>query len=190
MFNTNLPSGRRRLFLLVLFVFVVAGFSAKYLLIHLGWVGNAGQQDKKPQSQPEQTSNPEEVLPTLSPEQLQKAQQTADAFMRAYANRNTDEVDRWLQSVKPYASDSLLALLEEETNFLKEKGVKFISVLKEIHNLHCQEQSGEVRCLAETVAEESENGKTIPIERVYQVTLTEQNGNWIAQEVEVRGSFD
>ena len=47
MFNTNLPSGRRRLFLLVLFVFVVAGFSAKYLLIHLGWVGNAGQQDKK-----------------------------------------------------------------------------------------------------------------------------------------------
>ena len=190
MFNTNLPSGRRRLFLLVLVVFVVAGFSAKYLLMYFGWVGNADPPKKETQAQPEEVGNKPEGLPALSAAELEKVRSSADAFIRAYATRNTTDVDQWLQSVKPYATDSLLSLLEEETKFLKEHGVKITSQLKEITNFSCQEQSGKVQCLVETITEENENGKTIPIERVYQVTLVKENGNWIAEEVEARGSFD
>ena len=192
MFNTNLPSGRRRLFMLVLLVFVVAGFSAKYLLIYFGWVGNADSPEKKAQvqPQPEETGKAPAAVPALSPEELKKVRSSADAFIRAYAARSTTNVEQWLQSVKPFATESLFSLLEEETTFLKENGVKVTSRFKEIRNLQCQEQSGEVLCLAETITEEKENGQTIPIERVYQVSLIEENGNWIVEEVEVRGSFD
>ncbi len=192
MFNTDLPSGRRRLFVLILSVFIVAGFSVKYLIIHLGWVGGTESPDAGAKAANSQNTEPvtEPETPALSQEEIQHAQSSADAFIRAYVTRTSTDYDGWLRSLKPYVTDQLFSLLKEEADYFKSGGQTPTSQFKQLGRLQCQAELGKVGCLAETVVEQDENGKKIPIERVYQLTLIKEKGEWVIEEVEVRGSFD
>ncbi|MBA4603780.1 hypothetical protein [Thermoactinomyces mirandus] len=192
MFNTDLPSGRRRLFVLILFVFIVAGFSVKYLLIHLGWVGDGGNTEVGAKAENSKNMVPvnEPDIPALSQEEIQRVQITARAFVRAYVTRTSADYDGWLRSLKPYVTDQLFSLLEEEANYFESGGQTPTSRFKQLGRINCQDDLGKVGCLAEMVVEQDENGKKIPIERVYQLTLIKEKGEWLIEEVEVRGSFD
>ncbi|MGA8943518.1 MAG: hypothetical protein WB502_12525 [Thermoactinomyces sp.] len=192
MFNTDLPSGRRRLFVLILAVFVVAGFSVKYLIIHLGWIGDAGSREVTGRT--EDSKNVESVMepeiPALSQAEIQRAQSVADAFIRAYVTRTSTDYEGWLRSLKPYVTDQLYSMLEEEANYFKSGGQTPTSQFKQSGRLQCQDELGKAGCLAEIVVEQDENGEKILIENVYHLSLIKEKGDWVIEEVEVRGSFD
>lgn len=192
MFNTDLPSGRRRLFFLILSVFIIAGFSVKYLIIHLGWVGDAHSPEVRDETENSQNEEPvmEPEIPALSQAEIERAQKSADAFIRVYVTRTSADYDGWLRSLKPYVTDQLHSLFEEEANYFESGGQTPTSQFRQLGRLQCQDQLGKVGCLAETVVEQDENGKKIQIERVYQLILIKEKGEWVIKEVEVRGSFE
>lgn len=162
------------------------------MIIHLGWVGDAHSPEVKGETENSQNKEPvmEPEIPALSQAEIQRAQEAADDFIRVYVTRTSADYDGWLQSMKPYVTDQLHSLLEEEANYFEAGGKTPTSQFKQLGRLQCQDQLGKVGCLAETVVEQDENGEKILIERVYQLILIKEKGEWVIEEVEVRGSFD
>jgi hypothetical protein len=193
LFNTDLPSGRRRLFFLVLLVFTIAGFSAKYLLIKQGWVG--GQREMSAASpQASQPVVPEPVQtdgPGYSFEELREAEQFAGEYIRIYGNRDPRRKDEWLNKLRPFTAQGLYETLRTETEEARPVDGDVVTTVKQVGRVTCSQNGGAVSCLVECVMEErNATGGTVALERVYDLQLTRDEADWLVQEVAVRGSFE
>ncbi len=193
MFDTILPSGRRKLFFFILLVFTIAGFGTKYLLIKLGWVGG---QAKTPEAPPPALAGPEKKMDEPEPasiraEDVEKARQTAEAFIRSYTNQNDKDKKERLQALKPLTTPSFFQLLEKETELSRPAGEVSSTSFQSLERADCNASGNSVQCLLETVvAERKADQEAIPVERVYQLTLIEENSDWLVEEVVLRGSLD
>lgn len=193
MFNPDLPSGRRKLFLFILLVFTIAGFSAKYLLIELGWVSNQATESKhitspgnEPNSQAESGNQP-----IFTQEDIQNAQQIATSFLPVYVTSNDSDQDERLVKLKPLITSQFFAVLKEEAELARPTSEKLSTRLERLGNINCELDGIYVKCLIETVIEEKEsNGQKKSVEKVYQILLVQEGREWLVQEVELHGSID
>ncbi len=183
-FNPDLPSGRRRLFLLILLVFMVVGFGTRYLLIGWGW----GQQEDAPSSdplaktdaQPGPTSEkqPSQSDSPVTADDREEAQPIAKKFVEAYLAQGPKEKAEFLKEADPWMTDSLQSEIEEDP--ARPVGpVKVQSTEATEVQDYQREQSGQVVWnVWATVPKE--NGT---YEVVYEVILSQEKGDWLVQEV-------
>lgn len=189
MFNTDLPSGRRKLFVLVLCVFLIVGFSVKYLLIWLGWVGGAkpetgAKEEAAPVVQPEPPPS------SLSEEQMAQANAVAKQFIQAYTTIDYQHRDAWLASLESMTKPSYYDVLKEEaTRARPSEGIQSTTFSK-LGRIDCEALQLRVSCLAEVVVLEKGSDESLPIERIYQLLLAADKGKWAVEEVQVRGNFE
>lgn len=194
MFDTDLPSGRRKLFFFILLVFTIAGFGTKYLLIKLGWVGGQAKTPVAPPSAleagpAEKKDEPEPAAFTT--EDVEKARQAAESFIRSYTTQDDKNKDERLQALKPLTTPSFYRMLEEEAELSRPTGESHSTSFKSLGRVDCGANGSSVQCLMETVLEEKQTDQqTLPVERVYQLTLVEEGSDWLVEEVVLRGSFD
>ncbi|TCS96956.1 hypothetical protein [Hazenella coriacea] len=189
MFNTNLPSDRRRLLLLVLFSFIVVGFLTKYVLLSLGWVdGSISESKPHPVVSDPSPVAPVEQNETLPPAELSAAQQVAEQFIQPYANQvNKSE---WLSQLKSLMTDEFYETLKMEVELARPvQGVQS-SQFQKITNKSCEAVGIKVDCLLETVVIEQVDNQQRPVEKVYQVILQKQGSDWLVEEVNLHASID
>ncbi|MBA4493655.1 hypothetical protein ACFO25_04585 [Paenactinomyces guangxiensis] len=194
LFNRDLPSGRRKLFIFILVLFSIVGFSTKYLLIKLGWVGGQTETPKAPSpgsatisADPNQTDQPD----GFTSEEIEKAGQTAEAFIRVYTNENQADQGQRLQSLKTFTTSALYEMLKKEIELSRPTGETASASLKKVDEVSCDTNVSSVQCSLKTTLEQKK-GQDNPtlIERVYQLTLVQADHKWLVEEVVLRGSFD
>lgn len=191
MFNTNLPSNRRRFLLLVLFSFIVVGFLTKYLLLSLGWVDGSAS-EAKPRSNTSAFPPIAPVEPNgafRSPAELSAAQQIAEQFIQPYTNRQTKQ-DEWLSQLKPMITENFYETLKVEIESARPVQSTQHDQFQKITQANCEEFGAKVDCLLEIVVIGKVNNEQVPMEKVYQVILQQQGRDWRVEEVHVHGSID
>lgn len=188
MFRSDLPSGRRRLFLFVCAVFLIAGFSVKALIYEMGWVGKSENTQKpiKPAEMNDGQQAPEP--PSHSEEDLQEAKSVVEAFLPLYIANHPDQKEKRLEELKKLTTTSFFEVLKEESDSARpvEEGIQ--AKLQQVEQLECSGEDS-MHCVAVTTIEEQGKEKLL-VEKVFVVFLAEEKGNWLVREVEARGSFD
>ncbi|MFC7443207.1 hypothetical protein [Laceyella putida] len=189
MFNTDLPSGRRKLFALVLGVFLIVGFSVKYLLIWLGWVGGTETDaHKKPATAP--VVQPEPAPPSISPEEVAQAKGVAEQFIRAYTTVDFKKRDVWLASLESLTAPAYYDVLQEEAALARPAEGTLSTSFSKLGRMDCEALESRVSCLAEVVVLEKGENRSLPMERMYQLLLGTDEKQWVVEEVQVRGNFE
>ncbi|SEN55353.1 hypothetical protein [Lihuaxuella thermophila] len=194
MFDTNLPSGRRKLFFFILLVFTIAGFGTKYLLFKFGWVGGQTKTPEAPPSAleagPADRQNEQEPA-ALTTEDVEKARQAAEMFIRSYTTRDDQTKNERLQALKPLTTPSFYQILQEEAELSRPTGETHSTSFQSLGKVDCGAVGKSVECLVETILQEMQGDQpAIPVERVYQLTLVEESSDWLVEEVVLRGSID
>jgi hypothetical protein len=179
-------NGKWWLFLAVLILFTAVGFFVKFLLIRLGWVGGLGVAEPPPVSAAPPPADTETAPPSLNPQELEQAKQTAERFLRAYVNGG-DSAQR-LAELRQTTTSGFYSLLERETREARPTGSE--SRLDGVERTGCERRGAIVSCLSETLIEEKENGQSVRMERVYRISLVSGGSEWQVEEVDVIGSFD
>ncbi|WP_124726619.1 hypothetical protein [Staphylospora marina] len=193
MFNTETSSGRRRLFLLVLLVFLVAGFTAKHLLIRLGWVGGGRSEAEHPRMVEAPVSQPagsEEGTGKQSPD-LKEAEAFAARYLVMYASRDPAKKAERLNGLRPHTTAEFFAILEEEANGARPTAENEVTTVSDITRGSCEEDREAVTCILQcSLVERGRDGKEILTEQVYELRLIRDGSGWKTEGVSVRGSFE
>jgi hypothetical protein len=188
MFQTDLPSHRRRLFIFVLVVFLVVGFAVRFVLVRLGWTDPPAPPVKAPVSTQPEPSEPA-AASSLSPAELGEVTETAERFIRAYTTVDFSDRSKWLGALDGLVGDAFYRFLKEEATARPAEGEKATSFSK-LERLQCSGSGSAASCIAGVVVQEQREKQSIPVERVYQLTLAKEGDNWVVEEAEMRGDFD
>ncbi|MFD1424955.1 hypothetical protein ACFQ4J_14580 [Laceyella tengchongensis] len=189
MFNTDLPSGRRKLFALVLGVFLIVGFSVKYLLIWLGWVGGADQ-TSRPTQEPVAEVGSDTESTSVTPEEVAQAKRVAEQFIQAYTTVDFKQRDAWLASLKNLTTPSHYAVLEQEATQSRSPEDTVSTAFSELGRMDCEAVASRVSCLAEVIVMEKGPKESLPVERIYQLLLSADGERWVVEEAQARGNFE
>lgn len=189
MLQPQLPSGRRRLLLLIIFVFTIVVFATRYLLVTLGWVGQqAGSTPQTKQEKQQVTSN---QPTTLTAKEIQEAKQVAESFIQRYTHHDLSQSKTWFQSfVKDlhpdYAEEVRLEAERSRPTVIVQK-----TLFKGIKRSTCDPTDEQVRCHLEVTIETiDQQQQGILMDKVYEVITSRQNGNWKVEGLNIYGSLD
>ncbi|SGO61344.1 Uncharacterised protein [Mycobacterium tuberculosis] len=178
LFNTNLPSGRRRLFVFLLLVFSIVGFGTRYLLITLGWVGSNPTEtlpQKPPEASVPKADSKEEEIPAISEADRQEAREVATNFVKAYLQYGPEKEKVFLKKVGPWVT----ATLQEELTPTGPQSVKSVKASR-VEDYY-REQNGQVIWNVWATLDKGK-GKD-GYEVVHEVVLIREAGSWRVQEV-------
>lgn len=191
MLQTHLPSGRRRLLLLIIILFTVAVFGTRYLLLTFGWVGK--QTDSTPEHPSKQTEadKQQESPTTFTPEQLQQAKEAAQTFIKLYTQHDLSQSEAWLQSFEailaPHYKEELRLEVERSRPTVLVAKIHFQAIKRST----CQSNGERVYCYLEVTTEEiNAQEQGVLVDKHYEVILSLQNGNWKVEGLNIHGSLD
>mgnify|MGYP001363493691 CR=1 FL=1 len=190
MFQTQLPSGRRRLLFILLILFTIAVFGTRYVLIALGWVGK--QTDPTAEQSLKQTQMDHQLQQaTFSTEQLQQAKETAETFLQRYTQRDLHRSEAWLNSfvnlLSPEYAEELRMEAERSRPTVLVKKTNFQAIRRSA----CYPQEEKVSCHMEATIEEVDvQDRATMVDKNYEVILSLQNGKWKVEGLNIYGSFD
>lgn len=193
MFQTQLPSGRRRLLLFLIILFTIAVFGTRYLLLLLGW--GEKQTDSTPKNQSEQTEpvveQQENHSTTFTAEQLQQAKVVAEKFIKLYTQHDLSQSEEWFQSLESLLSPSYAEELRLEAEKIRPTQLVMKTEFHIIRRSICQPDGENVACHFEVSLKEIDAlDQATLVDKNYEVILTLQNGNWMVEGLNIYGSFD
>ncbi|MBD1370838.1 hypothetical protein IC620_00490 [Hazenella sp. IB182357] len=188
MFNTQLPSGRRRLFLLILFVFIIVGFSTKYFLYEWGLVAQEESRPVENEVEPEAASSSSGYTDM----EITEAKQQAEIFLRLYTTDQANSEASRLSAIQEITTPDVYEWIVAETKNGRPLAETPIRSFRQFGQVGCTAERLGVVCLIETIIEEKKQAvDPILIERVYQLQLERKEAQkWVIKEVEVRGSLE
>ena len=190
MFQTQLPSGRRRLLVFLLVLFTIAVFGTRYLLLTLGWVGK--QTDSTSKQTPQQV-NIEKKLeqPSFTPEQQRQARKTAEEFLKRYTERDLSQSEEWLQSLRNMLSTDYAEELRMEAERSRPTVLIKKTNFQAIRRSTCYPNEEKIACHLEATTEEVDGkDQATLVDKNYEVILSLQNGNWKVEGLNIYGSLD
>ncbi|MBH8598990.1 MULTISPECIES: hypothetical protein [unclassified Thermoactinomyces] len=188
MFQTDLPSHRRRLLVFVLVVFLVVGFAVRFVLVKLGWTDQPRPTATEPSAPSAEPSEPAAVS-SLPPEELSAVTETANRFIRAYTTIDFSDRSKWLHALDGLTGKEFYQYLQEEATARPADGLTATSFGK-IERLQCSGSGLTASCIGAVVVQEQKGQQFTPVERVYQLSLAKEGEHWVVEEAEVRGDFD
>lgn len=193
MFQTQLPSGRRRLLLFLIILFTIAVFGTRYLLLLLGW--GEKQTDSTPKNQSEQTEpvveQQENHSTTFTAEQLQQAKVVAEKFIKLYTQHDLSQSEEWFQSLESLLSPSYAEELRLEAEKIRPTQIVMKTEFQTIRRSICQPDGENVACHFEvSIKEIDAQEQATLVDKNYEVILSLQNGNWMVEGLNIYGSFD
>lgn len=192
MFQTQLPSGRRRLFVFLLILFTIIVFGMRYLLLALGWVEKqTDSTSKQTTEQMDVESSPNANQPTFTSEQLMQARQTAENFLKRYTQRDLAQSQVWFRSfanmLSPKYAEELRMEAEHSRPTVLVKEIKFQTIKRST----CHPNHENVSCHLEVTTEEVDaQDRSTLVDKNYEVILSLQNGNWKVEGLNIYGSLD
>lgn len=194
MFQTHLPSGRRRLLLFIFILFTIAVFGTRYLLLLFGW--GEKQTDSTPKNQSEQTvsvveQQQESHSATFTAEQLQQAKVIAEKFIKLYTQRDLSLPEVWFQSMESMLSPDYKEELRLETEKIRPTQLVMKTEFHTIRRSICQPDGENVACHFEVSLKEIDaQEQATLVDKNYEVILSLQNGNWMVEGLNLYGSLD
>lgn len=189
-FRFDLPSERRRLFILVCALFLVVGFTVKALIYELGWVGDSSSETITEPSVPAESRDRQNIPepPVFSEEERALAKEVVENFLPLYVTTHPEQKDQRLMELEKYTTSSFFEVLKEEANEARPVGENVEIRMKQLEKVECSGQET-MQCLAIMIVEEI-GKEAILVEKVFAVSLIKDQENWLVREVESRGSFD
>lgn len=175
LFNPNLPSGRRRLFVFLLLVFSIVGFGTRYLLISLGWVGSIDTSPREPPASQEVPAKEEEESPAISEADREEAREVAMQFVSAYLRYGPEEKEAFLKKEGSWLTETL----QEELVPAGPQSVQSVKANR-VEDYHREKEGQVVWNVWATLGRGKGQGR---YEVVYEVVLIRETGNWRVQEV-------
>lgn len=177
LFNTNLPSGRRRLFVFLLLVFSIVGFGTHHLLISLGWVGF---QPEPPPQEPSEAAVPrvdpeKEEPPVISEADRKETREIAAQFVGVYLQYGPDEKKTFLKEVGSWMTTPL----REDLEPAGPQTVKSVKASR-VEDYH-REENGQVVWNVWAILSKGKGKEGYEV--VHEVVLTREAGSWRVQEV-------
>lgn len=194
MFQTQLPSGRRRLLFFLIVLFTIAVFGTRYLLLLFGW--GEKQTDSTPKNQSEQTESvveqqQESHSATFTAEQLQQAKVIAERFIKLYTQHDLSQSEEWFQSLESLLSPSYAEELRLEAEKMRPTQIVMKTEFQTIRRSICQPDGENVACHFEvSIKEIDAQEQATLVDKNYEVILSLQNGNWMVEGLNIYGSFD
>lgn len=200
--NFHHKSDRIKLFLFILAVFLLIGFSASFIFRSLNQEAEAREEptesllqseeinDGDHSSSPgeegeEESSNEYDQTEHFTDEQLSKSKEVALAFVQAFHAYDAKEPEQYLEDAKPYMTDALYEKMER--NMRREPlDRSFLSVEKANVTPVVNPSSSIIRWnVMVTGKAEAVDGTVTPTEDWYLVGLKQINGEWLVEDVRV-----
>lgn len=193
-------SDRIKLFLFILAVFLLIGFSASFIFRSLNQKAEAREDppESAPQSQEtvegdppsslareEESANEYDQAEHFTDEQLSKSKGVALAFVQAFHAYDAKEPEKYLENANPYMTD---ALYEKMGRNMRREPLdrSFLSVEKVDVTPVVNPSSSIIRWnVMVTGKAEAVDGTVTPTEDWYLVSLKQMNGEWLVEDVRV-----
>lgn len=191
MFQTQLPSGRRRLLFLLVMVFAATVFGMRYLLVSLGWVG--GQPDPSAMKTSGQEQQQESIP---SPEPVNQAEmnhikQSAESFIKRYTEHDLMKSKEWFQSLQADLHPSFASQIRLETERSRPTMLVQRTRFKQLNRSTCDSVAEKVHCYLEVTTESIDyQQEAILTDKIYEVILSSENKNWKIEGLNIHGSLD
>lgn len=193
-------SDRIKLFLFILAVFLLIGFSASFIFRGLNQEAEAREDslESVPRSQEasegdpssslageEESANEYDQTEHFTDEQLSKSKEVALAFVQAFHAYDANEPEMYLEDAKPYMTD---ALYEKMGRNMRREPLdrSFLSVEKADVTPVVNSSSSIIRWnVMVTGKAKAVDGTVTPTEDWYLVSLKLLNGEWLVEDVRV-----
>lgn len=188
MFNTSLPSGRRKLFLFLLVVFTIVGFGTKYVLLWLGWVDMTSDEASSWKGYSISVPSPIKPASVIYSEVDQtEAKQVSEAFVRADAIQDEQQKEEKRNELKALTTGDFFQILQTELD--QARPVKTVDplTLTQVTQTDCEQEDVALACRVTTVWNDAQGKK---VEQDFLLKLLQENGKWLVEGVSTGGSTD
>lgn len=193
MFQTNLPSGRRRLLIVLIVLIAIVVFGMRYLLVSFGWVGEQTEVSSQTESQFKQQTqlSTEEPETSISKAELNAAKQMAESFIKRYTQHDFSQSEAWLKSFQADLHSAFAEEMQLEAEHSRPTMLVQQVNFQALKRSACDPVAEKVHCHLEVTTETIDGqGQATLNDKGYEVILIKENGNWKVEGLNIHGSLD
>lgn len=193
MFDIQKPSGRRLLFVMLICLFTLVVFLARFVINYLGWFGDEkAVTESVEESVPTKNLTQDSPSQSLSKAELEQAKKVAERFLVHYLTKDYYQLSSWVEKMRPDLTSDFYQHLKMESETARGTIDVQRSDFQKKERSHCIEESGrEVSCMVEALYQVvTEKQKTQLLGDSFEIRLTNQGTGWKVEELNIHGSLD